>query len=229
MAESEIDHRIGDLFRASENPKIALLAHDFRVDVKIMAKSESLDGAHAAIAPLQADIERRLDGAVFGTDADTPAGAILRLLRSRGRSIALAESCTGGRIAADLTAVPGSSESFVGAVVAYDNSVKRSQLEVTSEALERYGAVSEEVARQMARGARKRLRADLALATTGVAGPGGGTTEKPVGLVWFALDDAETGSRAWRFHLEGDREAVQRRATTVALNLLWRHAAGAQP
>ena len=124
--------------------------------------------------------------------------------------------------------MPGSSKTFVGAVVAYDNSVKLSQLHVDGATLQHDGAVSEEVARQMARGARTHLGAGVALATTGIAGPDGGTPEKPVGLVFFALDDGTQRSRAWTFRFEGDRETIQRRATTTALNLLWRYARGDQ-
>ncbi len=97
IGESEIDHRIDDLFRASENPKIAVLAHDFRADVKIMAKAASDADAEAMIAPLQSEIERRLLGHVFGRDEVTPASAVLALLRARGRTLAVAESCTGGQ------------------------------------------------------------------------------------------------------------------------------------
>ncbi|HLY01334.1 MAG TPA: competence/damage-inducible protein A [Candidatus Cybelea sp.] len=229
LGESEIDHRIGDLFRSCENPKIAVLAHEFRADVKIMAKAPGAAEAEAMIAPLQREIVARLGDGVFGYDAETPASAVLALLASRRQRLAIAESCTGGRIAAALTSVPGSSKTFVGAVVAYDDSVKRSQLDVEAATLERSGAVSQEVARQMARGARARLGADVALATTGIAGPDGGTPEKPVGLVIFALDDGTDGSRVWDFRLEGDRETVQRRATTIGLNLLWRYAKGQEP
>ena len=174
LGESEIDYRIGDLFRTSENPKIAVLAHDFRADVKIMAKSATPETAEAAIAPLQREIEERLSGYVFGVDDETPASAILAALRRRGWRLGLGESCTGGRIAAAFTAVPGASENFLGAVTAYDNAIKQSELGVTQDALQRYGAVSEEVALLMAAGARKRLGADIALATTGIAGPAGG-------------------------------------------------------
>ncbi len=229
LGESEIDHRIADLFASCENPKIAVLAHDFRADVKIMAKAATAAEADAMIAPLQTEIVRRLEDGVFGYDADTPASAILMLMRSQRRRLAIAESCTGGRIAAALTSVPGSSQSFVGAVVAYDNAVKISQLGVDANTLERNGAVSEEVAREMARGARARLGADVALATTGVAGPDGGTAEKPVGLVLFALDDGTENSRVWNFRLEGDREAITQRATVIALNLLWRYGMGQEP
>jgi nicotinamide-nucleotide amidase len=221
LGESEIDHRIDELFRAGDNPKIAVLAHEWRADVKIMAKAVSAQAAEAMIAPLQREIEMRLDGHIFGTDATTIESAIHWALQSRGETLAVAESCTGGRIAAALTSVPGSSKSFTGGVVAYDNAVKIESLGVDRALIERVGAVSEEVAIAMARGARQRLSADVALSTTGIAGPDGGSPEKPVGLVWFAIDDA-AGAGAWRMLFRGDRAAVQSRATTAGLGMIWK-------
>lgn len=228
IGESEIDRRIDDLFRAGENPKIAVLAHSGSADVKIMAKSSSETGAREAIEPLEREIRRRLTGFVYGTDGESLEAAIHRLLQRTGKTVTTAESCTGGRVAAALTSVPGSSRSFRGGVVAYDNGVKEQLLGVAGELIVRDGAVSESVARAMARGARLRLGGDIAIATTGIAGPDGGTPEKPVGLVWFALDDASGTAKAWRIQLPGEREAVTRRATTVALGGLWRHLRPAQ-
>ncbi|HTU70537.1 MAG TPA: competence/damage-inducible protein A [Candidatus Baltobacteraceae bacterium] len=221
IGESEIDHRIDDLFRASENPKIAVLAHEGLCDVKIMAKTDSQDLADTMIAQLETEIRGRLDGFIFGADDLTLQGAVHELLRARAATIAVAESCTGGRIAAALTAVPGSSQSFLGGIVAYDNAVKVEQLGVSGRTLERYGAVSEETVGEMARGVRERLHTNYGLSTTGIAGPDGGSDEKPVGLVWFAID-AEGESKTYRFHFRGDRDAVQRRATVMALGLVWR-------
>jgi len=221
LGESEIDHRIDDLFRASENPKIAVLAHDFRCDVKIMAKADSADAAEAAITPLQREIEARLAGYVYGVDAATPESAVHDALVSRGLTIATAESCTGGRIAAALTSVPGSSKAYIGGIVAYDNAVKVDQLGVDPAVIETHGAVSEEAVLAMARGARERFGASLGFATTGIAGPGGGTAEKPVGLVWFALDDGAS-PQAWKFQFRGKRAEVQGRSVTFALGTIWR-------
>lgn len=223
IGESEIDHRIGDLFRRSDNPKIAVLAHDFRADVKITVKSNSAEAAEAMIAPLQSQIEGRLEGHVFGSDDATPASAIHDFLDARNLKVALAESFTGGRIAAALTSVPGSSRSFLGGIVAYDNSVKIAQLGVSEATIAASGAVSAETAAEMARGARRCFGADLALATTGIAGPEGGTSEKPVGLAWFALDDAHAETETQHFQLGGEREAIAQRATTIALGILWQH------
>jgi nicotinamide-nucleotide amidase len=225
LGESDLDQRIDDLFREGENPKIAVLAHDFRADIKIMAKAVSVREAEAMIGPLQAEIERRLSSYVFGADADTPQSVVHDLLQAQGQTLAVAESCTGGRIAAALTSVPGASKSFAGGVVAYDNAVKVAQLGVDAGTIERFGAVSSEVAEAMARGARERLGAGVALSTTGVAGPSGGSVEKPVGLVWFGLADGE-GVRTSQFQFRGDRDAVVSRATTMALNILWRHLRG---
>ena len=225
IGESEIDHRIDELFRSSENPKIAVLAHTGRADVKIMAKAGSREAAEAAIAPLQREIEQRLRGFVFGTDDDTPESAIHTLLQRRGWTCATAESCTGGRIAAALTAVAGASQSFAGGIVAYDNAVKSELLAVPAETIESDGAVSERVALAMAEGARTRFAADVAIATTGIAGPSGGTTDKPVGLVWYAIDAANLPPLAVQFNFRGNRAAIQSSATTFGLGLLWRRLA----
>jgi len=220
LGESEIDHRIDDLFRSSENPKIAVLAHDFRCDVKVMAKAASPEAAEAAIAPLQREIEHRLAGHVFGTDETTVQSAVHELLLARGATIATAESCTGGRVAGALTSVPGSSKTYLGGIVAYDNAVKIDHLGVDPATIERWGAVSEATALEMARGARERFGATLGFATTGIAGPGGGSAEKPVGTVCFALDDGAS-PRAWTFHFRGKRAEVQERSVTFSLGSIW--------
>lgn len=221
LAESEIDHRIADLFRAGENPKIAVLAHGGLCDVKVMAKATTLAAAQTLIAPVAQDIRSRLRGHIFGENDVTLEAAIHALLQARGETIAVAESCTGGRIAAALTSVAGSSKSFIGAVVAYDNAVKIAQLDVAEATLTKFGAVSDEVVREMAAGVRKALQTTYAIATTGIAGPGGGSPEKPVGLVWVALQgDRETVVH--RVVFPGDRESIARRATLMALGLLWK-------
>ena len=227
IGESEIDHRIDDLFRAGENPKIAVLAHGARAEIKIMAKAESEVQAQALIAPYLREIEGRLSGFIFGFDDETLEGAVVARLTQRKRTLSVAESCTGGRLASALTAVAGASQTFVGGVVAYDNAVKIGVLGVDARSLERHGAVSEEVAAAMAAGVRVRLGTDVAVAVTGIAGPQGGTPEKPVGLVWIALDAAGEPARAWRFLLRGNRLTIQDRATTAALGILWNSLRGA--
>jgi nicotinamide-nucleotide amidase len=222
IGESELDRRVEDLFRTLENPKIAMLAHGGRVDVKVMAKAESRAEADRLIEPVAEQLRKQIGAGYFGDDELTIGGAIVGELARRGKTLAVAESVTGGGIADEIVAVPGASRAFLGGVVAYDNAVKRSVLGVQEATLSRVGAVSEEVAVEMARGARAALRSDFALATTGIAGPDGGSAEKPVGLVWFALvDDAgavETYSRTF----PGERSDVRERAGMTALSLLWR-------
>jgi nicotinamide-nucleotide amidase len=142
-----------------------------------------------------------------------------RLLADRGMSVGLAESCTGGLIAARLTDIPGSSAYFAGAVVAYDNRVKRDVLAVPAGELAGFGAVSREVARSMAVGVRKLLKTDIGLAVTGIAGPGGGTPGKPVGLVYLALDCS--GKILVReLRIEGDRAGIRLMTADAALDML---------
>jgi len=222
IGESDLDRRIEDLFRTLENPKIAVLAHGFRVDVKVMAKADSRERAEAMIEPVAAELRARIGSGYYGDDDTTLAGAIVARLAERGLTLATAESCTGGAVADAIVEVAGASAAFRGAVVAYANDLKTSLLNVSEHTLEAAGAVSEETAVAMARGARERLGADVVLATTGVAGPSGGTQEKPVGLVWFALafGDGEIETRKLTF--PGNRADIRERATVAALGLLWR-------
>jgi nicotinamide-nucleotide amidase len=223
IGESDIDNRIEPLFRTLENPKIAVLAHEFKVDVKIMAKASSRAAADALIAPIEADLRERIGTGIFGVDSDTLESATLRRLAERGQTMGTAESITGGAIADALVRVPGASQSFHGAIVAYDNAVKTALLDVDPDVLREHGAVSEEVALAMGRGACARLGVDLAVATTGIAGPSGGSETKPVGLVYVAIVARDGDATVRRLTLPGNRDDVRRRATVSALNLLWRY------
>ncbi len=220
IAESEVDRRIEPLFATLANPKIAVLAHDFRVDVKIMAKASDFSAARRLIEPVEAELRQRIGEAVFGADADTLASVLLDSFVRRNQTLGVAESITGGALADELVAVPGASRAFRGGIVAYDDAVKRDLLGVDAELLRANGAVSEPVASAMARGARERLRTDVALASTGIAGPTGATPEKPVGLVFIALATGEHAPLVRRFTLGGQREDVRRRATLMALDML---------
>ena len=144
---------------------------------------------------------------------------LVELLKAQGLTCATAESCTGGGIGSAITSVPGSSDVFAGGVVSYSNAVKRDVLGVSQESLDRYGAVSSEVACEMASGVRRLLKTDLAVSVTGIAGPGGGSAEKPVGLVWFGVSTA-TGTRTERAIFAGDRASVRRQAVIHALGML---------
>jgi nicotinamide-nucleotide amidase len=145
---------------------------------------------------------------------------ITQRLKERGQTLAVAESCTGGRLAAAFTARAGASAYFLGGVVAYSNEVKINVLGVSREAIEEHGAVSREVAEEMARGARSIMGADWALSTTGIAGPGGGTPEKPVGTVWIALASPNGAVTAQRFNFSGSRLEVMEQATDAAIEMM---------
>jgi nicotinamide-nucleotide amidase len=181
----------------------------------VFAEPES----RARVDELVAGLRERSGRHLFAEDDRSLAAMVLDLCREQGLTLATAESCTGGLVAARLTSVPGSSDVFVGGVVAYSNEVKARELGVPEATLERFGAVSEEAAEAMTAGARERLGADVAVSVTGVAGPGGGTPEKPVGLV-FLRAQGPNGSLARRLDFPGDREAIRGRATAAALHLV---------
>ena len=163
---------------------------------------------------------------VFATDERPLPEIVLDLLRDRGWTAATAESCTGGMVAARLTDVAGSSDAFVGGVVAYSDELKQALLGVPADLLARHGAVSPEAAQAMAAGARERLGADVAVSVTGIAGPGGGSPEKPVGLVYLHVS-SPAGEDERRMDVPGGRDIVRARAATAALQMLRAHVVAA--
>jgi competence/damage-inducible protein CinA-like protein len=215
------ESHVGDLFASlgGDPPGVetSICARNYEIEVDIRAEA----GAEAAAQELAGGLRELLADHLFAEDERPVAELVLDLLRARGWTLATAESCTGGLVAARLTSVPGSSDVFRGSVVAYANDVKEESLGVPGDILERFGAVSAESAEAMARGVRDRLGVDLAVAVTGVAGPGGGTEEKPVGLV-FAHAIGPDGERSVRTELPGDREMIRGRATAASLHLVRR-------
>jgi nicotinamide-nucleotide amidase len=197
--------------------EVTICAREFEIHVDVFVEP----GAETRAAAVEDALRSRLGTFLFGEDDRTIAEIVLELCRARGLTLGTAESCTGGMVAARLTSVPGSSEVFRGALVAYANDVKSSGLGVPVELLDEHGAVSPEVAEAMARGARERLGVDVAVAVTGVAGPEGGTAEKPVGLV-FAHAVGPDGDRGVRTEFPGDREMIRGRATAASLHLVRR-------
>lgn len=224
IGESDLDERIADLFRSSRNPSIAVLARPGLVDVKLTAKAADRASAAPMIAALEARVRERLGDSIFATDDGSLEQSIGEALRARGWSIGVAESCTGGLVAAAIASVPGASDYFKGGVIAYADDAKAQLLGVDPALIARHGAVSGEVASAMAAGARDRLGATLAVATTGVAGPGGGTPAKPVGLVYVALARPSGEVAVRRLDLPGNRGVIQRRATIAALSMTWKAA-----
>jgi nicotinamide-nucleotide amidase len=214
-SESEIARALEESGGEGNGVTATICAREFEIHVDLFVD----EGARARADELAEGLRERAGRHLFVEDERPVEALVLDACRERGLTLATAESCTGGLVAARLTSVPGSSDVFLGAVVAYADEVKARELGVPTEMLERYGAVSAEAAAAMAEGARSRLEADVALAVTGIAGPGGGTPEKPVGLVYLHAAGLD-GSLARRLDLPGDREAIRARSTVAALHLV---------
>jgi nicotinamide-nucleotide amidase len=222
-SESQTAEMLDDLYTGSTNPTVAFLASSGEIKVRITAKAAGREEAEALIAPIEAEVRRRLGEAVFGADDETIETVVLREARNRGWTVGAAESATGGMVAGRLTSIPGASETFRGGVVAYATDLKAGLLGVPAEMLEA-GVVSEETALAMARGARTALGVDAAVAVTGSAGPN--PQERPTGTVVVAVVTPD-GEGARTFRLPGDRERVRTYAATAALQLLRRGLTGA--
>ena len=219
IGESMLETKIDDLILAQKNPTLALLVRPTGVIIRITAKAESETAAEALIAPVENEIRARLGSLVYGADDEKMEEIVGRELKTRGLTVATAESCTGGLVASRLTDVAGSSEYVKGGVVSYTNEVKADVLAVDHDMLAREGAVSDAVARAMAEGVRRKLGADFGVSTTGLAGPGGGTDETPVGTVFIAVAGNE-GTTAEKYRFTGRREQVKFRASQAALAAL---------
>jgi nicotinamide-nucleotide amidase len=210
--------------RWKEHP-VTILASPGEVQLHL-AVLDAPDRADETLAAMEADFRQVLGKRVFGEDGEELAEAVGRLLRDQGRTLALAESCTGGIVASLITDIPGSSAYFLGGVVSYANEAKESLLGVQRQTLEAHGAVSSEAAREMARGATDRFGADVGASITGIAGPDGGSAEKPVGTVWFGIADRDGRETVKRRAFLGDRSLIRRTASVHALELLRRHLVG---
>ncbi len=222
LAESDFGERAGDWMQRDAVPRMGVTSHTGILSVTLSARAGSHEGGEALLRPRVEEFRARFGEYVFSETESRPAFAIAEALLAAGRTVATAESCTGGLVAELLTRVPGVSASFLGGWVTYSNAMKVQQLGVPEELLARHGAVSEEVAAAMARGAAERAGADLAVATTGVAGPDGGTEAKPVGTVCFGLWDRGRSTTATRRFPPVDRESVRLFAAHVALDLIRR-------
>ena len=220
VAESSLAEQVADLLEQA-NPTVAPYAGAGGVKLRLTARADSQLSAESLLQPLEAEIRARSGSLCFGADDDSLASVVLAGLRERGQTLAVAESCSGGGLGAALAAVPGASDVFLGGVIAYANSVKQGLLAVPAELLERHGAVSDPVAQAMALGARRATGADWALAITGVAGPAGGSAEKPVGLVHIAVAGPDAcSSEGVRFGASRGRAWIQTLAAGEALNRL---------
>ena len=221
LGESMIGERIKDLMVRGRNPEVGTTADLGVVGVRINVRAASRAEADAQLEATEAELRRRLGVVVFGHDADTLPSVVGGLLTAAGATVATAESCTGGMIGAMLTDVPGSSAYYRGGAVTYANDAKIELLGVPQGDLEAHGAVSEPVARAMAAGAARILRADYAVGITGIAGPTGGTPDKPVGLVYIGIHTpAGTRVHERRLGYDSARPVIRMWAARTALNLL---------
>lgn len=215
VREVEVSGMVDPLLTARPDVSVSYLPQPATVDVVISSCSRP-------VTDLLAAMRKRLGARIYAEDERSLEEVVEQLLVSRGARLVTAESCTGGLVGEILTSVPGSSRCFHGGVVVYSNELKERLLGVPKDLLQRYGAVSEEVARAMARGARERLGAEWALSITGIAGPEGGSPDKPVGLVFCGLAGPDGECRVERHGLGGDRAAVRLASARLALDLLRR-------
>ena len=226
ISESLLADRLADVARGLPGLPLAYLPGPEGTDLRLTSRGLRADATDAALAEGIRELRDRIGLFAYGGDDADLAGVVLELLRERRRTVAVAESCTGGMLGQRLTAIPGSSDVFLGGTIAYANAVKERELGVPRDMLERHGAVSEMVARHMASSVRQSYGADVGIAITGVAGPGGGTDEKPVGTVWVSVD-LGGDNRAQRLMLIGDRQEIRLRATQAALDMVRRGVLGA--
>jgi nicotinamide-nucleotide amidase len=217
VSESAVAQALEAAGGDGDGVEVTICARDFEIHVDLVVEPE----AEARANELSTRFVEPIRQYLWARDESTIEQCVLDLCHGRGLTLATAESCTGGLVAARLTGIPGSSRVFRGGVVAYSDEVKRSELGVSPELLERHGAVSPEVAAAMARGARARLGADVAVSVTGVAGPGGGTPAKPVGLVYLHVEGPD-GGRGREFSFPGDRASIRARSVVGALHLVRR-------
>lgn len=217
--ESKIAEMIGEAMQRGRNPLVNCTVHLGVITLEIVAMAAESNEAEAMAAQEELSLRAVLGDLVYGAGSQTLAEVVGERLTQTGQSLAVAESCTGGLLASLITDVPGSSLYFSYGWVTYSNTAKQTELMVPPEMIEEYGAVSEQVARAMAQGARRRSGADYAIGVTGIAGPGGGSELKPVGLVYIAVDSRD-GAETSRYMFSSDRSSVRMRAAQTALNVL---------
>ena len=217
--ESSVADKLGDLMRRDRNPLVNCTVHGSVITLHIIATARDKDEADQMIAADNRHLRELLGNLVFGEQDDTLPAVVGQKLSTAGKTIAVAESCTGGLIGKLLTDVPGASAYFTHGWLTYSNLAKSAQLGVDRQLIQQYGAVSEQVSKAMAAGAREKARSDISVAVTGIAGPGGGSSEKPVGLVYITVETPrESITRKRIFH--GSRADIRLRTALTALDMV---------
>jgi nicotinamide-nucleotide amidase len=221
MGESAVDEAIAPIYKSYENVETSILFNKSEIELHLSANSDSADEADKILDELVVKIVEKLGIAVFALNGETMEEVVGNLLKRQKKTLSIAESCTGGLIGSRITEVSGSSEYFIEGAVTYHNDAKIRNLSVPIELIEKHGAVSAEVAEAMARGMREKAKTDYAISVTGIAGPTGGTEEKPVGLVFIGYAD-ESQVKSFKIILPGDRFLIRWRASSAALDYLRR-------
>lgn len=220
--ESTVEEKLGERTKRGHVPEVGITASDATISLRIFAKADNEELALAQIAPIEKTIRERLGELVFGVEDETLQDIVIRMLLERRQTVATAESVTAGMVAARLADVPGASAALMGGMVAYDNRIKIGLLGVPAELIEEHGVISAPVVEAMAIGCRKKFATDFGVSTVGLAGPGGGTEEKPVGLVYTGLA-WDGGVLSRKFIWPGNRAEVRSRTAKMALNLFRLH------
>ncbi len=218
MGESSVEQIVKDLM-LDDNPTVAPYAKVGEVHLRVTARHDTAEQAEQLVEERAALVRSRLGRLIYGEDNQTLEQAVVSLLLNNGSTISVAESCTGGMLAQRITDIPGSSRAFPGGLVCYSNNAKVDLAGVSQATLDKHGAVSHEVATDLALGVRKRFSTTFGIGITGIAGPDGGTEEKPVGLVYIALADSK-GCKVERTHMLGARNIVRTRSVQTALNMV---------
>ncbi len=221
LPESAADHRTAPIYKQHTNVETTVLAGQGQVEFHLRSTAPTMEEAQAAVDKLAGELEDELDDAVFSTCGESLEEIVGYFLQMRDLTLAVAESCTGGMVAERITSVPGSSRFFLGGAVVYSNELKTLFADVPPLLIEAHGAVSKEVALALAENIREICSADIGLGITGIAGPTGGTEEKPVGTVWIAVSDGKNHEAVQR-RFPGDRERIRRWASQQALDLVRR-------
>ena len=217
VGESKVENDILDIIDSQTNPTIATYAKGYECTLRITAKAKSVEEAKELIKPMSDEMKRRFGQSLYATGEASIEEVVSKMLVENNLKIAVAESCTGGMVSASLINYPGISSVFMEGCVTYSNEAKMKSLGVKKETLDVYGAVSDKCAKEMASGVAARYNTNIGIATTGIAGPGGGTDEKPVGLVYFGIYiNGKVITKKYVFN--GDRQGVRERATRTILN-----------